>query len=187
MLPPFVDQGATDILWLILPLLCCAMMMAQPRGGAAPQRESVTETWYTVQNIEETFKAIENVTSEWRREAEERMREGGGSFSSRFRRAFGGGKVEARFVVREAVPPRLFRMDDSSGPIYFELTEVEGGGTVVKATYDSSLKSRIAKFKASQPLRIPAPPISDRCPSCGKPVLKEFNLCPYCGEKLIRE
>lgn len=185
MLPPFVDQGAADLLWLILPLLCCAMMMAQPRGGT-PQRESVTETWYTAQSIEETYRAIEGVTSEWRREAEERMKEEGGSLSSRFRRVFGGGRAEARFVVKEAIPPRLFRVEDSSGPIYFELTEVEGGGTVVKATYDSSLKSRIAKFKASQPLKIPAPPISDRCPSCGKPVLKEFNLCPYCGEKLIR-
>lgn len=162
------------------------MMMAQPRGKAAPQPESVTETWYTIMNLEEAYKAIENVTSEWRREAEERMKEGEGSLSSRFRRALGGGRAEARFVVKEAIPPRLFRMDDSSGPIYFELTEVEGGGTVVKATYDTSLKGRIAKFKATQPLKIPAPPISDRCPTCGKPVLKEFNLCPYCGEKLIR-
>jgi len=97
------------------------------------------------------------------------------------------GRTEERFVAKEAISPRLYRMNDRSGPIYFELTEVEGGGTVVKTTYNSSIKGRMAKFKAGLPLKIPATPIGNRCPSCGKPVLPEFILCPYCGEKLIRE
>jgi len=82
--------------------------------------------------------------------------------------------------------PRLFRLTDAvAGPVYFELTEVEGGGTVVKATYSSSIKRQVAEFKARSPLKIPAVPIGKRCPACGKAVLPEFVLCPYCGEKLM--
>jgi len=58
---------------------------------------------------------------------------------------------------------------------------------VVKATYNSALKGRVAKLKAVLPLKIPATPVGLNCPSCGKPVLREFNLCPYCGSKLIKE
>ena len=73
-------------------------------------------------------------------------------------------------------------MLDRTGPIYFEFTEVEGGGTVVKATYNSNIKARVTRFKAKQPLRIPAVPIGGRCPACGMATLPEFKLCPYCGE-----
>ena len=78
-------------------------------------------------------------------------------------------------------------MVDRTGPIYFELTDVEGGGTVVKTEYNFSIKSLMARFKAGLPLKIPAAPIGNRCPACGKSVLSEFSLCPYCGEKLIKE
>ena len=115
------------------------------------------------------------------------MEEESDSFTSRLRGAFGGGREEERFLVEESISPRLYRLVDTSGPIYFELTEVEGGGTVVKTTYNSSIKSRMAKFKAGLPLKIPAAPVGNRCPTCDKPVLPEFNLCPYCGEKLIKE
>jgi uncharacterized OB-fold protein len=64
---------------------------------------------------------------------------------------------------------------------------VEGGGTVVKATYNSNIKARVTRFKARQPLRIPAVPVGGRCPACGKATLPEFKLCPYCGETLIKE
>ena len=92
----------------------------------------------------------------------------------------------ARFE-KEKTPPRLISLSDATGPVYFEFTEVEGGGTVVKATYGSALKGRVAKLKATLPLKVPATPIGLSCPSCGKPVLKEFNLCPYCGTELIKE
>jgi uncharacterized OB-fold protein len=29
--------------------------------------------------------------------------------------------------------------------------------------------------------------VSKRCQICGKPVLPEFVVCPYCGEKLHEE
>jgi len=116
----------------------------------------------------------------------EEAKERAGSFISKLMGIFRRGQDEERFIVKETNPPRLYKIVDISGSIFFELTEVEGGGTVVKATYPSSVKSRMARFKARLPLKIPAAPIGDRCPSCGKPVLPEFILCPYCGEKLIK-
>jgi hypothetical protein len=189
LIEAFVNQegtGGLDVFWMILPLLCCFMAMASARGGGgAKTTETVSESWYTVQDIESAYKAIENAVAEWRREAEERA-----EASKRGFLGLGGlfeGKPKDRFVVKETVPSRLYRLSDSSGPIYFELTEVEGGGTVVKATFSSELRSKMAKFKARLPLKIPAAPVGNRCPACGKPVLPEFNLCPYCGEKIIKE
>jgi hypothetical protein len=179
--------GIFDILWLILPILLCLMLMGRGRGGGGggAAQETVSESWYTAQDIETTFKTIEAAVAGWRKEAEEKREASRGILSS-LRGVLGGGKPEDRFVVKETIPPRLYRMSDPTGPIYFELTEVVGGGTVAKATFSSQLKSKMAKFKASLPLKIQAAPIGNRCPACGKPVLPEFNLCPYCGEKIIR-
>lgn len=127
---------------------------------------------------------IEEKTAKWWKEVEGK-KELTRSFLSVFKGEVGG--VKDRFVVKEVVPPRLYRLTDQSNPIYFELTEVENGGTVVKVTYNSDVKERIAKFKAELPLKIPAIPIGKQCSACGKPVLSEFVMCPYCGEKLIKE
>ncbi|MCX6654448.1 MAG: zinc ribbon domain-containing protein [Candidatus Bathyarchaeota archaeon] len=186
-----VNQEATgglDILWIILPVLLCVILMGQGRGGGGKREsthETVYESWYTPQDNETTYKTIEAIVTEWRKEAEEKSEASKGALSS-LRGILSGGKPEARFVVKETIPPRLYRMSDPTGPIYFELTEVEGGGSVVKATFSSDVRSKMAKFKASLPLKIPAAPIGNRCPACGKPVLPEFNLCPYCGEKIIK-
>jgi len=180
--------GGLDIFWILLPLLCCVMLMAQGRGGGGKEGtapETVLESWYTVQDIETMFKTIEATVAEWRKEAKEK-RDNSRGFLSSLKRVFGGGKPEDRFVAIETISPRLYRMSDPTGPIYFELTEVEGGGTVAKTTFSPDLRSKMAKFKASLPLKIPAAPIGSRCPACGKPVLPEFNLCPYCGEKIIK-
>jgi len=180
--------GIFDVLWLILPILLCLMLMGRGRGGGGgggAAQETVSESWYTAQDIETTFKTIEATVAEWRKEAEEKRETSKGVLSS-LRGVLGGGKPEDRFAVKETIPPRLYRMSDPTGPIYFELTEVVGGGTVAKATFSSQLKSKMAKFKASLPLKIPAAPVGNRCPACGKPVLPEFNLCPYCGEKIIK-
>jgi hypothetical protein len=140
--------------------------------------------WYTPQGIEETYEAVLGIIEEWR-EAETEPRSLGqrpGLLRGLARR-----RSEPRFVEREKDPPRLYRMLDRTGPIYFEFTEVDGGGTVVKATYNSNIKARVTRFKAKQPLRIPAVPIGGKCPACGKTTLPEFKLCPYCGETLIKE
>ena len=178
------EGGGFDIFFLLLPVLCCMMMMTQSRQRTQ-ESETVTESWFTIQDIETTYKATEKETAEWRSEAEKR-RERPKSLISKLRGTFGGGKIE-RFVVEEEIPPRLYRLADPTGPIYFEFTEVEGGGTVVRTTYNSAIKGRMARFKADLPLRIPAAPVGNRCPSCGKSVLREFNLCPYCGGELLKE
>jgi len=179
--------GSWDYFWILIPLLCC-VIFAQGRrgdGGGGIAKETVSESWYTVEGIETMFKTIEGTVAEWRKEAEGKTDASGGALSS-LRGMLGGGKPEDRFVEKETIFPRLYRLSDPTGPIYFELTEVIGGGTVVKATFGSDLRSKMARFKASLPLKIPATPVGNRCPACGKPLLPEFNLCPYCGEKIIK-
>ncbi len=191
MIPPFVGQEGGTLDWLtwLLPILVCVMCMGQSQGGdRAPQRGNTeTDSWYTPQGIEEAYAAIVAETAEWRKKEAEEASASSESIVSRLSGALGGRGRQPRFEVREEMAPRLYRMADRSGPIYFELTEIDEGGTVVKATYDSSIKARITRFKAEQPLKIPATPVSKRCQTCGKPVLPEFSVCPYCGEKLIEE
>jgi len=115
------------------------------------------------------------------------MKEASRGIASILSRVLRGRQSAERFVEKENTPPRLLSLTDSSGSIYFEFTEVEGGGTVVKATYARSIKGRVAKLKTELPLKIPATPVGLKCPSCGKPVLREFNMCPYCGSELIKE
>jgi len=59
------------------------------KGGAVP--ETVTESWYTVQDIETTFKTIEATVAEWRKEADEKRRTSKGALSS-LKGTFGGRK-----------------------------------------------------------------------------------------------
>jgi hypothetical protein len=179
--------GGLDIFWILLPLLLCVLLMGQGRGsgGGGGTAGPISESWYTGQDIETTFKTIETVADEWRKKAKEKREASRGALSS-LKNVLGGGAPKDRFVVEKTVSPRLLRMSDTTGPVFFELTEVEGGGVVVKATFNSELKGKIANFKASLPLRIPANPVGNRCPACGKAVLPEFNLCPYCGEKIIK-
>ena len=178
--------GLWDILIMLLPLIACYIYLNQSRGEKLPEGETATDHWYTPQGIEEAFGAVVGEVDEWRREEEATARKPSGGLSG-FIQGLTRRRAEARFVEREKEPPRLYRMLDRTGPIYFEFTEVEGGGTVVKATYNSNIKARVTRFKAKQPLKIPAVPVGARCPACSKSVLPEFNICPYCGEKLITE
>lgn len=178
--------GGLDLIWWILPVLCC-MLASQQQRERAPTHDTVTENWYTVQDVEAAYEAVVERAAEWREEAFAAKPTSEPLMSKVSKALRGGGRDVERFVEGDAKPPRLYRMRDRTGPIYFELTEVEGGGTVVKATYNPMIKVRMAKLKADLPLRIPATPVGHRCPACGKPVLPEFNVCPYCGEKIIKE
>lgn len=189
IIPPFVGQeggGGIDIVTLLLPLAICLMCMGQSQGTVSPS-STETESWYTPQGIDDAYAALVAQAEEWRRKAQEAASARSGSIVSRLRGLLGGRRNEPNFVVKEEISPRLYRMDDSTGPVIFEFTPVEQGGTVVKATYESGLKTRVARFKAGQPLKIPAIPVSKECQACGKPVLSDFVVCPYCGEKLIKE
>lgn len=174
--------GGIDPILLLVPVVCCLLISLQSRGEkTTTQISAVDESWYTTQDIETAYKSIEKATSEWREEA---MRKVKPSF---LKRLIGIGNVEERFVKQDAIPPSLYKLNDISGPIYFELTKVQGGGTVVKTSYNAAVKNLIAKFKASLPIIIPAQPGENRCKACGKPLLPEFKLCPYCGEKNLKE
>lgn len=176
--------GGFDIIWLLFPLLCCMMTIGQ-RGDKPQETGLESDTFYTSQEISESFEKLEEEINLWRLEAsEKRSPEGPVAI---VKKLVGVGAPTERFVENDKTPPRLISLADPTGPIYFEFTEVEGGGTVVKSTYNPALKGRIAKLKAILPLKIPAAPIGLNCPSCGKPVLSKFNLCPYCGTELIKE
>lgn len=162
------------------------MTMRGQRGEGSKEAGTETESFYTPQGIQEAFGKIDEEVAKWRQDAREKSETSGDVVSS-VRRVLGGGQPRERFVEKDRESPRLLSVTDSTGPLYFEFTEVEGGGTVVKATYALALKSRVAKVKAGMPLKIPATPVGLKCPSCGKPVLQEFNLCPYCGSDLIKE
>jgi hypothetical protein len=186
-----INQGGTGgfdlILWILLPVLCCLMSFQSRGGQSSAGARTTSDSWYTAQDINENYDGIEKEISEWRRQAEE-SKVTSESFVAKLRNVVGFRRKDVkRFIVEEAIRPRLYRLSDISGPVIFEFTEVEGGGTVTKATFNSMLKGRVAKFKAGLPLKIPAVPIASRCPSCSKSVHAEFKLCPYCGEKLIEE
>jgi hypothetical protein len=189
MIFPFFGNGAEPVDWIstLLPIICCVVMLPMlMRGGGdqtgqAPSRES--DVWYTVQNIDEAYEVIGKEVDSWRVKAEEEDAKPK-SFIQRLRSRSPKGP---RFDVKESIAPRLYTIGDPAvGTINFELTEVEGGGTTVKATYGSTYKSRIVDFKARSPLKIPRVPIGNNCPSCGKSVLREFLVCPYCSQKLIQ-
>lgn len=187
MILPIIGQeggGGFDIIWLLLPLLCCMMTMGQ-RGEKPQEAGGGSESFYTTQEISEAYEKIDETVTEWRLEAKEKPEREG--LMANFRKLLGGAQPAERFVEKERTAPRLLSLSDATGPVYFEFTEVQDGGTVIKATYGPALKGRIAKLKAGLPLKIPATPIGLKCPSCGKPVLKEFSYCPYCATELITE
>lgn len=147
----------------------------------------MTDHWYTPQNIDEVYNSIALKVEEWRKDTEKTQKESSLPFMDQIRKLIGGGSPQPRYIVNEEIKPRLISVMDRTGPIHFELIEVEEGGTVVKATFSSQIKAMIAKMKAQQPLKIPKTPIGSHCPACGKPTLEEFMLCPYCGETLIKK
>lgn len=56
----------------------------------------------------------------------------------------------------------------------------------VKASTGSIAQNRISDFKDRSPLKIPAVPKGNKCPSCGESVRRKFKMCPYCGQLLKR-
>jgi hypothetical protein len=159
--------------------------MSQRREAmtTSPQKEMLMETWYVTHDVERAYGAIKAEVEKWRiAEREEPVSD---SLIDRLRGS-SGSKGAERFMVHEEVPPRLYRVSDKTGQLIFELTEVENGGTVIAAMYHYNIKTRIARFKAKLPLKIPAVSGGIRCPSCGQPAFKEFVVCPYCGDMLVK-
>jgi hypothetical protein len=96
-------------------------------------------------------------------------------------------KKKEYLTVEQTIPPNLYRLTDKQyGPMQFEFSDAEGGGTQVKATFSPRNKYAVQDIKAKMPgrkLMVTAQNIS-ACPSCGKNRLPEWKICPYCGVKL---
>ncbi len=186
---PFFGEsngGTIDLLFTLLPILFCviAIPLMSKSGGSKPYQVPTRESdlWFTTQNIDEAYNIINKEVDSWRVKAEEEDAKPKSFISKLTKR----GKKGPRYVVKKSIAPRLITIRDPVvGKIEFELIDVEEGGTTVKASYSSVVKNRIVTFKARSPLKIPRVPIGNNCTSCGKAVLREFILCPYCGQKLI--
>ena len=155
-------------------MLCC-MLPTLFRGQSTPETKE-SDSWYVSYGIQEAYNAITEEVDVWRERAEIRRSKNRFSFLSLKKSAF--------FVVDEAVPPKLYRVnDEQSGNISFEFTEVEGGGTSVKSMYDSKSRALVQGLKAKMPTKIPAsgPKV---CPSCGREIMPDFKVCPFCGTRI---
>ena len=177
--------GGIELIYWVLPAICLLITFLQPKGEKTSEKGMLVESWYTPQEISEAYSTIADEMDTWR--TTEETKTPPTSIAARLLNVFKSKSSKERFVLREEVPPRLYRLQDATGPLFFELTTVEGGGTVVRTMYNYAVKARMARFRASQPAKIPAIPIGLNCPTCGKPVLQEFVVCPYCTEKLIKE
>ncbi len=178
MLPFDVAETGTG-LELLLPLLLCCMMPMMMRGGqgqGGSQQATESDSWYVTYGIHEAYDSIVAETDDWRDRTALKRSKSRFSFLTR--------RTPQNFVVDQAVAPRLYRLkDDQAGNMSFELTEVEEGGTTIKATYQGNARSLVQNFKAKMPVKILGSTLR-ACPSCGKDMRPEFTTCPYCGESL---
>lgn len=176
--------GTTDILTLLLPLmLCCMLPSLFQRGGGSQQEPQKAEfdSWYISSGIQGAYDTVVKEVDGWRENSLSRKKSMF-SFLSR--------KKPKNFVVTNTVAPRLLRVnDDKVGPITFELTDMDGGNTSIKATYDAAARTLIQNFKAKIPIKVAlSTPVSVAapkvCPSCGKEMLSDYKVCPFCETKL---
>jgi hypothetical protein len=175
-----IFQANGSSLLLLLPLLICCMLPLLTRLFQRPTPSSLasteTDVWFTSYKIDEAFEAVKNHVFSWRNQEEAKP-------SSKFS-IFKNKAPPERFVTSESIPPRLIKFSDHiEGNVTFEFTETEPGGTAIRVNYYPSLKDKIQRMRASFPLKIPFA-VGLPCSACGKPVLPDFKVCPFCGEKL---
>ena len=172
-----IQETGTDFLTLLLPLMLCCMMPSMFKGQSSqPQETSESDSWYVNLGIQDAYDNIVKEAEDWRTKAQSGRKKGMFSFLSR--------KKSMIFVENEVAAPRLYKLkDDAVGDISFELTEVDEGGITIKTTYTSKARSLIQNLRAKMPASIPSagPKV---CPSCGKEMMPEFKMCPFCGAKL---
>jgi hypothetical protein len=180
LLKPIINQngGGLDILLILLPLVCCILALGQPRGRGS--RKRVTNSWYTTLDIQPAFEKLIKEVEIWRKEMMEVKEE---NMVNKLRNFIVGGGREERYRMKKMLSPRLYLLEDISGPIYFELTEVEGGGTIVTTSNDASINYGILKLMENLP-KLSLKEFSNTCPECEKPVTEGSKLCPYCGKEL---
>ena len=68
--------GGLDFIWLLVPLLCCMLLMGQ-RGEGSQSAGLISDSFYTRHDIQEAFDNVEEEVSRWRADAEGRPSPGG--------------------------------------------------------------------------------------------------------------
>lgn len=182
MLPIYIhDIASGDYLTLILAVMLCCMLPTIFRQPSASKEKPESDSWYVNSGIQEAYDTFVSEVDEWRGRSISQKK---GMFSNLSRRK---PKV---FSVTNKVPPRLLTVnDEKAGQITFEFAEMDGGNTSVKATYDATARTLIQNFKAKIPIKIAlptqvSPPGPRLCPSCGKEMLPDYKVCPFCETKL---
>lgn len=173
--------GGESIFDMFLLLIMCCLAMSflrRPRSSAEEERIK-TDVWFVPYEIKKAFDTINDEIKSWGQKEKEHEEE---KKPSRLVSVFVKRKEEERFVIEEAVSPRLINVADSrEGKITFELIEAEEGGTSIKVSYSQKASGRIQTLKAQLPIKVP---MQNVCKSCGRPVLVDFTVCPYCAKKL---
>lgn len=173
------DLGGLEQLLPML-LLCCMIPLFMGRRGDSEGQMISTQMdiWFTDYTNQEAFDTITKATDELREKAmaEAAAKKSRFSFLRR-------GKKE-RYTVDQDVSPHVYRVaDGNDGPMNFEISAAEGGGTQVKATFTPRTRNFVQGLKTNMPPRKLVAANVTVCPTCGRPKQPEWQVCPYDGTK----
>ncbi len=180
------DSSGTDALTQILPylLICCMLPMLMRNDSGSNVGSTEMDIWFTGYSTQEAYDFVVKATDDAR---EKVVAEASAKKTRLPSISFRRGQPKGRLAVDQTIPPNIYRLTDKDyGPMYFEFSDADGGGTQVKATFGLRSKSTVQEIKAQMPTRklMVTAKSTSYCPSCGKPKLAEWQICPYCGTKL---
>lgn len=86
--------------------------------------------------------------------------------------------LDAMFETMESNEETLAHVQDMVCNVRTEVKDIKS----VKESVEK-MKTELANLKREFKKIDEKAPYQTICPACGKPLLPEFNMCPYCGEK----
>ncbi len=86
--------------------------------------------------------------------------------------------LDAMFETMESNEETLAHVQDMVTNVRTEVRDIK----LVKESVEK-MKTELASLKREFKKIDEKVPYQTVCPGCGKPLLPEFNMCPYCGEK----
>ncbi|HVO85697.1 MAG TPA: hypothetical protein VMT06_01080 [Candidatus Eisenbacteria bacterium] len=87
--------------------------------------------------------------------------------------------LDAMFETVESSSETLAQVKDLVGNVRIEAKEIQP----LKETLEK-IKTEISNLRKEIRKIDEKPTVQSICPACGKPLMPEFNLCPYCGETI---